>query len=69
MEKSLYEIRIAGALAEDWSDWFDGFKISRVSDKDTVLVGEVADSAELHGIIEKIRNLNLNLLSLLKIDP
>lgn len=56
------EIRIKGNLDESWTDWFEGMKIT--SDGDiTVLSGERKDDAFVHGILNKIRDLNLELIS------
>ncbi|MBN2386064.1 MAG: hypothetical protein JXB85_03530 [Anaerolineales bacterium] len=57
-----YTIRVSGHLDSAWSDWFDGFEIKR-TDLDTLLVGPVLDQAGLHGLLAKIRDLGLVLLS------
>jgi hypothetical protein len=68
-----YEIRIHGHLEPEWSAWFDGLTIissGRASrGGETLLVGPVADQAALHGILAKIRDLGLPLLSLTRIEP
>ena len=56
-------IRVKGHLDNKWSDWFDQMAISNVGEE-TILTGEVADQAALHGLLTRIRDLNLNLLSL-----
>jgi hypothetical protein len=61
--RGVYEIRVRGNLEPKWSDWFDGFAITPVADDETVLVGAVADQAALHGVLHKIRDLGLPLLS------
>jgi hypothetical protein len=61
--RAVYEIRVRGNLESRWSDWFDGFAITLVADDETVLVGPVADQAALHGMLHKIRDLGLPLLS------
>ena len=61
--RGLYEIRVKGNLDLRWSDWFDGFSISPVGDGETLLIGSVADQAALHGVLHKIRDLGLPLLS------
>ena len=58
-----YEIRVEGQLDEQWSDWFDGLSVREGTDGETLLKGEVADQAALRGILEKVWNLNLVLLS------
>ena len=61
--RGLYEIRVKGNLDLRWSDWFDGFSITPVGDGETLLIGSVADQAALHGMLHKIRDLGLPLLS------
>ena len=62
-ETETYEIRIQGRLAERWSSWFDGMEITAVDDDCTTIRGQVADQAALHGLIQKVRDLGLPLLS------
>lgn len=59
---AIYVIKVKGALNSTWSDWFDGFDISP-QDGVTLLVGEVADQAALLGILGKLSDLRLPLLS------
>ncbi|MBK7712333.1 MAG: hypothetical protein IPN67_04900 [Bacteroidales bacterium] len=61
--KDKIRIRIKGRLNEKWKDWFDGMDIIEDGD-DTILYGNIKDEAFLHGILNKIRDLNLELLSL-----
>jgi len=61
--RAVYEIRVRGNLEPKWSDWFDGFAITSVADDETTLVGPVVDQAALHGMLHKIRDLGLPLLS------
>ena len=61
--RGVYEIRVKGNLDLRWSDWFDGFSITPVGDGETLLIGTVADQAALHGVLHKIRDLGLPLLS------
>jgi hypothetical protein len=58
-----YEIRIVGNLDNDWSQWFDGWNLSPQDDGTTILIGPVADQAGLSGLLAKIQNLNLPLIS------
>jgi hypothetical protein len=58
-----YEIRVQGKLDARWSDWFDGLSVTESGDGETLIKGEVADQAALRGILEKIWNLNLALIS------
>ena len=62
-EPCLYKIRVKGCLDSKWSDWFDGFTIETEPNDETLLIGFVADQAALHGILTKISNLGLPLLS------
>jgi hypothetical protein len=54
---------VKGHLDPKWSDWFDGFTITPEEDNETSLLGAVADQAGLHGLLAKIRDLGLPLLS------
>jgi hypothetical protein len=55
-------------LSNQWSDWFDGFTIKRDEYGQTTLVGSVTDQAALHGILKKIRNLGIPLISVNRLD-
>lgn len=61
--RGLYKIRVKGNLDLRWADWFDGFSITPMGDDETVLIGSVADQAALHGVLHKIRDLGLPLLT------
>ena len=58
-----YEIRVAGHLDTSWSEWFDGLVISRSDDGTTLLRGTRLDQAQLHGLLTKIRDLGISLIS------
>ena len=60
---ALYDIRVVGHLDTRWSEWFDGLTITNLKSGVAVLSGDIVDQAELHGILTRIRNLNLSLLS------
>jgi hypothetical protein len=64
-----YEIRVQGVLDQRWSAWFDGLQLSGEPGGVTVIAGEVADQAALHGLLAKVRDLALPLLSVRRIDP
>ncbi len=66
--RGVYEIRVKGNLDLRWSDWFDGFSITPVGDDETLLIGSVADQAALHGMLHKIRDLGLPLLSVQRLE-
>ena len=61
---STYQIRVAGHLDEHWSAWLDGFALTRDDDGTTVITGPVADQAQLHGVLARVRDLNIPLLAL-----
>lgn len=60
---TVYQIRLHGLLDAAWSDWFDGLAITW-HDGDTLLTGQVVDQAALHGLIRRIRDVGLPLLSI-----
>jgi len=61
--QAVYQIKVKGLLDSKWSDWFDGFAITPLSSGETLLIGPVADQAALHGLLNKIRDIGLPLLS------
>ena len=61
---AIYHIRVKGALDPMWSDWFDGFSITSPEEGQTLLSGPVVDQASLHGLLAKINDLGLPLLSI-----
>ena len=65
-EEALYEIKIKGHLDQDWSSWLDGLAIEAQTHGETLLTGPVRDQAALHGLLNKIRDLGLPLLSVEK---
>jgi hypothetical protein len=62
-QSPVYEIRIKGHLDAQWTDWFDGLTITLEEDGDTLLTGPVTDQAALHGLLKKVRDLGLPLVS------
>ena len=68
-EVETYEIRLEGLLSDEWSDWFDGVAIAPDGRGGTVLTCRVADQAALHGVLRKVRDLGLRLLSIDRIEP
>jgi hypothetical protein len=68
-DASRYEIRLGGHLESRWAAWFDGMTLTRADDGTTVLTGPVVDQAALHGLLRKVRDLGLPLLSVTQIDP
>ena len=65
----VYHIVVEGHLDSAWSEWFDGLTITLVDNGETVLSGPLADQTALHGVLIKIRDLGLPLLSLTRLDP
>lgn len=63
-----YEIHVAATLDRTWSDWFDGLQVEAVSDTRTRLAGPVEDQAALHGVLNQIRDLGLEIISLNRVD-
>ena len=61
--QAVYQIRVKGNLDRKWSDWFDGLTITPRANDETMLAGPVANQAALHGLLAKIRDLGLPLLS------
>jgi hypothetical protein len=66
---AVYEILVKGHLDGRWSDWFDGLQITNLKNGDTMLSGEIVDQAALHGMLNKVRDLNLPLLAVRSADP
>ena len=58
-----YRIRVKGHLPSEWSEWFDNMAITREPDGDTILEGPVVDQPALHGLLTKVRDLGLTLIS------
>ena len=64
-----YEIRLQGHLDQRWGAWFDGMTLTTADDGTTALRGPVTDQAALHGLLQKVRDLGLPLLSVTPLDP
>jgi hypothetical protein len=67
-EQSVYHIRVKGILDKRWSDWFDDLTIAPQANGETLLTGPVRDQAALHGLLAKVRDLGLPLLSVKRMD-
>jgi len=68
-EAGRYAIRLAGHLDARWAAWFDGLTVRREADGTTVISGSIADQAALHGVLQRVRDLGLPLVSVTRIDP
>jgi hypothetical protein len=64
-----YEIRLIGRLDPRWAAWFDGMSLTTESDGTTVLIGPVTDQAALHGLLRRVRDLGLPLVSVTPVAP
>ena len=63
-----YEIRFTGHLDAHWAAWFDGLTVSHQSDGTTVISGPIADQAALHGLLQRVRDLGLPLVSVRQVE-
>ena len=68
-EPRLYEIRLKGHLDTRWTDWFEGLSLTHASDGTTMLAGPVVDQAALYGVLRKVRDLGLPLVSVIQVEP
>ena len=64
-----YQIRVKGHLDSHWSAWFDGMAVSNEAGGEALLSGVIADQAALHGLLAKVRDLNLPLLAVTRLEP
>jgi hypothetical protein len=68
-EAGRYEIRVKGHLDTRWTAWFDGLSLSLESDGTTIIRGPVADQAALHGVLHRVRDVGLPLVSVTRVEP
>lgn len=66
---TVYQIRIRGRLDQRWADWFDGMAVTPAEDGDTLLTGPAEDQAALLGLIRKVRDLGIPLVSVQPVVP
>ena len=67
-QPTIYQIRLKGHLGRRWNDWFDGMTITLDANGDSLLTGPVVDQAALHGVLMKVRDLGLPLVSIIEIE-
>lgn len=68
-EPGWYEIRVQGCLDPRWSAWFDGMNLSHDTDGTTVVDGPVVDQAALHGLLARLRDIGVPLISVTRVEP
>ena len=68
-QPTIYQIRIKGHLGQQWTDWFEELTITLEESGDTLLTGPVVDQAALHGLLKKVRDLGMPLLSVNRVEP
>ena len=69
MNTPIYEIRVRGRLSPSWNAWFDGLDVSSDANGTSVIRGPVVDQAALHGLLQRLRDVGLELESLVHIEP
>lgn len=65
----IYQIRVMGHLGSEWTEWFEGLTVTLQDNGDTLLTGPVVDQAALHGLLRRVRDLGLALLSVNRVEP
>jgi hypothetical protein len=65
----VYQIRIEGHLGPQWRDWFGGLSITLEDNGETLLTGLVVDQAALHGLLRRVRDLGMPLISAIRVNP
>ena len=65
----VYQIRIKGHLGRQWTDWFGGLTLTLEDNGETLLTGPVVDQAALHGLLRKVRDVGMPLLSVMCVRP
>ncbi len=68
-EPGFYEIQIKGHLDDRWSDWFGGMTVTLEENGNTLITGPLVDQAALHGLLKKVRDLGMPLVSVVPIEP
>ena len=68
-EPMVYQIKIKSHLGSDWADWFEGLTITLEDNGQTLLTGPVVDQAALYGLLKKVRDLGMSLVSVNPVEP
>ncbi len=68
-EPMVYQIRLKGHLGLQWTDWFEGLTITLEENGDTLLTGPVIDQAALFGLLRKVRDIGMPLISIIGVEP
>jgi hypothetical protein len=68
-QPAVYQIKIKGHLGREWTDWFEGLAITLEDNGETLLTGTVVDQAALHGLLKKVRDLGMPLVSVNLVEP
>ena len=68
-QPTIYQIRLQGHLSDQWTDWFEGLSITLEENEETLLTGPLVDQAALHGLLKKVRDLGLPLVSIHRVEP
>jgi len=66
-QPTIYQIRVKGHLGSQWTDWFGGLTVTLEDNGETLLTGPVVDQAALHGLIKKVRDLGMPLVSVVSV--
>ena len=67
-EAMIYQIRLQGHLGRQWTEWFEGMTITLEDNGDTLITGPIADQSALHGLLKKVRDLGMPLLSVTSVE-
>lgn len=67
-QPTIYQIRVQGHLGSQWKDWFGGLTVTLEDNGETLLTGPVADQAALHGLLRRVRDLGIPLVSVVRVD-